>query len=97
MSLSTVPGFKSLKQPHTELLWTSNFEKSILFNPLDFLTGEKNYIGSSFYTPEEYTEIIAAVASGMSWKIKPEELVAGHIPLERTHKDRFLELIHNTN
>lgn len=39
-------------------------EKPILFNPSDFLTGEKKYVGSCCYTPEEYAEVIAAVASG---------------------------------
>jgi threonine dehydrogenase-like Zn-dependent dehydrogenase len=28
-------------------------------------------------------------------KIKPQEMVTGRIPLERTHKDGFLELIHH--
>jgi len=39
-------------------------EKPISFNPSDFLTGEKKYVGSSCYTPEEYAEVIDAVASG---------------------------------
>ena len=39
-------------------------EKPISFNPADFLTGEKKYVGSSCYTPEEYAEVIEAVASG---------------------------------
>jgi hypothetical protein len=34
------------------------------------LTGEKKYVGSSCYTPEEYAEVIAAVASGTHLKIK---------------------------
>src|SRR5579862_5043670 len=28
-------------------------------------------------------------------KIKPHDMVTGRIPLEKTHKDGFLELIHN--
>jgi threonine dehydrogenase-like Zn-dependent dehydrogenase len=39
-------------------------EKPISFNPSDFLTGERKYVGSSCYTPEEYAEVIEAVASG---------------------------------
>jgi len=41
-------------------------EKPIMIHPADFLTGEKKYIGSSCYTPEEYWEVIEAVASGTS-------------------------------
>jgi len=66
------------------------------------LTGEKKYVGSSCYTPEEYAEVIAAVASGTTspiklteGKINPRDMVTGRIPLEKTHEDGFLELIHN--
>lgn len=31
---------------------------------LEFLTGEKRYVASCCYTPEEYAEVIEAVASG---------------------------------
>ena len=78
-------------------------EKPLSFDTWMFLTGEKKYIGSSCYTPEEYAEVIEAVASGTDThkvvlivgKIKPEAMVTGRIPLERTHEDGFLELIHN--
>jgi (R,R)-butanediol dehydrogenase / meso-butanediol dehydrogenase / diacetyl reductase len=30
-----------------------------------------------------------------SGKIKPQAMVTGRVALERTHKDGFLELIHN--
>jgi hypothetical protein len=39
-------------------------EKPISFDTWMYLTGEKKYIGSSCYTPEEYAEVIDAVASG---------------------------------
>jgi hypothetical protein len=40
-------------------------EKPITFSPSDFLTGEKKYVGSSCYTPEEYAEVIEAVGVGI--------------------------------
>jgi (R,R)-butanediol dehydrogenase / meso-butanediol dehydrogenase / diacetyl reductase len=56
------------------------------------LHGEKTYIGSSCYTPEEYREVIEAVGSG---KIKPLDMVTARIPLEKTHDDGILELINH--
>jgi (R,R)-butanediol dehydrogenase / meso-butanediol dehydrogenase / diacetyl reductase len=43
-------------------------------------------------TPEEYGEVVQAVASGI---LNPQDLITGRIPLERTHKDGFLELMNN--
>jgi (R,R)-butanediol dehydrogenase / meso-butanediol dehydrogenase / diacetyl reductase len=40
-------------------------EKPILFEVSEFLKGEKRYVGSSCYTPEEYQEVIHAVSSGI--------------------------------
>src|ERR1700724_2118343 len=76
-------------------------EKDIAFNPADFMTGEKKYVASCCYTPEEYEETINAVATGTNLsainlgKIKPQVMITRRIPLERTHQDGFMELIHN--
>jgi threonine dehydrogenase-like Zn-dependent dehydrogenase len=44
-------------------------EKPLTFDSFEFLTGEKKYVGSSCYTPEEYAEVIEAVASGISCSV----------------------------
>jgi threonine dehydrogenase-like Zn-dependent dehydrogenase len=41
-------------------------EKPLTFDSFEFLAAEKKYVGSSCYTPEEYAEVIEAVASGIS-------------------------------
>jgi (R,R)-butanediol dehydrogenase/meso-butanediol dehydrogenase/diacetyl reductase len=71
------------------------------YNPGDFMHSEIRYVASCCYTPEEYEEVIEALAAGKpptssnSGKIKPHDMVTGRIPLERTLEDGFMELIHN--
>jgi (R,R)-butanediol dehydrogenase/meso-butanediol dehydrogenase/diacetyl reductase len=39
-------------------------EKPMQYNPEDFMHGEIKYVASCCYTPEEYEEVINAVAEG---------------------------------
>ncbi|KAI9814268.1 MAG: hypothetical protein M1827_003434 [Pycnora praestabilis] len=56
------------------------FEKDVTFNPNVLLRKEVNYIGAKIFSPQEFQEVIEAIASG---KIRhPEKMITGKFSLQ---------------